>query len=219
MSAMLFVLAGAAVVPAMPVEANKWFTSQDNPKTAMMVAERGHIAYAIDVAPDGTAIRCTTLGTADLDRKVCELVMKNARFLPARDDQGQPAFGLYDGVASFLMPGKNSRRPDRAKLVVTVDHLPDGVVLTPSPNPANPGPANQTYARVAFLVDGAGAISRCASMAGERRRAMQTIEALGPLACENVVRDYHPAAARNAAGEAVASVQNVMVRFEIRGAN
>lgn len=74
-------LAGAAVAPATPVEAGKWFTSKDHPKTAMQVADRGRLAYAIDVAPDGTALRCDTPERGDLDRKVCEIVMKNARFL------------------------------------------------------------------------------------------------------------------------------------------
>lgn len=204
MSALSFVLlAGAAVTAATPVEANKWFTSQENPKTALQVAERGGIAYAIDVAPDGTAIRCTPQGSTDLDRKVCELVMKNARFLPAKDDQGRAAYGLYDGMASFLMPGKNNRRPDRAKLAVTVDALPEGAT-----SPA--------YAKVAFLVDGAGAISQCASAPAERRRFMQTFEALGPAACERLARDYRPTVARDPSGEGVVSVQSVMVRFEMK---
>lgn len=202
MTALLSIFAAAAVVPATPVEANKWFTSQENPKTAMQVAERGHIAYSIDVAPDGTALRCTTPGNTDLDQKVCELVMKRAKFLPARDGQGQPAFAVHDGFASFLMPGK-SKRPDRSKLTVTVDSLPAGVT-----SPA--------YAKVAFLVDSAGAISQCASTAGERRRFMQTVEALGPAACDKLAKDYRPTPARNGAGEAVASVQSVLVRFDLR---
>lgn len=204
MSTLSFLLlAGAAVTAATPIEANKWFTSQENPKTALQVAERGHVAYAIDVAPDGTAIRCTPQGSTDLERKVCELVMKKARFSAAKDDQGRAAYGLYDGVASFLMPGKNSRWPDRAKLAVTVDALPEGA-------------ASPAYARVAFLVDGAGAISQCASMPGERRRFMQTTEALGPAACEHLAKDYRATPARNQAGAAVASVQSLMVRFETR---
>lgn len=195
------VLAGAAVVPAAPVEPGKWFTSKEHPKTALQVTERGHIAYAIDVAPDGTALRCTARDDTDLDRKVCELVMKRARFLPAKDGEGRAVFAVHEGVASFLMPGKTARRPDPARLSVAIDRLPDGV-------------ASPAYARVAFLVDGGGAISHCASIAGERRRSLQTVEALGPAACEAVARDYRPPLARDGAGAAVASVQSVMVRFE-----
>jgi hypothetical protein len=205
MTALFFVLAAAAAVPAAPIEANTWFTSKDNPKTAMQVAQRGHVGYAIDVSPEGIALRCAPSETTDLDRKVCDLVMKSARFVPAKDDQGRPAFGLYEGVASFLMPGKNGRRPDRSKLVVPIAHLPDGVM-----SPA--------YARVAFVVDAGGAVSQCATLAGERRRFMQTVEALGPLACENLAKDYRPVIARNAAGEAVASVQSITVRFEAAAA-
>ena len=64
------VLAGAAVVPAVPVDPGKWFTSQEHPKTALQVTERGHIGYAIDVAPDGTALRCTPRDDTDLDRRL-----------------------------------------------------------------------------------------------------------------------------------------------------
>lgn len=195
------VLAGAAVTAAAPIAPNEWFTSKEHPKTALLVGERGPIAYSIDVAPDGTALRCGTAGKTDLDLKVCELVMKRAKFSPATDAQGKPAFGLHEGVASFLMPGRNSRRPDRAKLAVTVEQLPAGVT-----SPA--------YARVAFMVDSGGAISDCASTAGERRRFLQIVEALGPAACDKLVKDYRPVPARDAAGNAVASVQSVMVRFE-----
>lgn len=204
MSAMMsIILAGTAVAPAMPIEPAGWFSSKEHPKTALRVAERGHMAYTIDVAPDGSAIRCETQETTDLDRKVCELLMKRARFLPAKDDQGRPAFGVYEGVASFLLPGKNSRRPDRSKLAVVIDQLPAGV-------------ASPAYARVAFLVDSAGAISQCASTPGERRRFLQTVEALGPAACDKLATDYRPEPARDVAGEPVASVQSVMVRFELR---
>jgi hypothetical protein len=200
------VLAGAAVVPAMPLEANTWFTSKDHPKTALAVAQRGNIPYAIDVAPDGTALRCTTPGDADLDRKVCELLMKSARFTPASDDQGRSAFAVHEGAASFLLPGKAGGRPDRAKLAVTVDSLPAGAV-----SPA--------YARVAFSVDSAGMIGNCVPLAGGERRRQQTVPALGPAACARVASDYRPPIARDAAGHAVASVQTVTIRFETRPAS
>lgn len=207
MAALLsIVVAVTAVVAAAPIEPNTWFSSQDHPKTALAVAERGHVAYTIDVAPDGKAIRCQPAGATDLDNKVCELVMKRARFQPARDDRGRPVFGLHAGVASFLMPGNALRRPDRAKLTVSVDRLPDGVT-----SPA--------YARVAYLVDNVGAISQCGSTAGGGGRRFQIIEALGPAACENLARDYRAIVARDAAGQPVASVQTVMVRFEVRPAS
>lgn len=203
MAALLSILLVAAVVPATPVEPNTWFSSKDHPKTALKVTQRGQVVYAIDVAPDGTAIRCETPEQGGLDREVCEIIMKSARFTPAKDSQGQAMFARHDGMASFLMPGKT--RPERARLIVGIDSLPAGVT-------------SPTYARVAFIVDPAGKIGQCASMAGERRRFMQTVEALGPTACEHVAKDYRPSPARNAAGEPVSSVQNVMVKFETRQA-
>ena len=194
-------LAAAAVLPASPIEQQKWFTSQEHPKTALAVAERGFVAYTIDVAPDGSALRCEPQDKGDLDRKVCELVMKRARFRPAADDQGRPVFGVHEAVASFLLPGKGRARPDRSKLAVMVDRLPDGVA----------GPA---FARVAFLVDAAGVISQCTNAAGEQRRFQQSVPALAPAACDAVVKDYRPAPVRDAAGIPVASVQSAMVRFE-----
>ena len=47
---------------------------------------------------------------------------------------------------------------------------------------------------------------------------MQTVEALVPAACAAALKDYRPAPARDAAGQAVASVQNVTVRFEVKPA-
>lgn len=196
------ILMGAAVAPATPVEPRTWFTSQENPKTALQVAERGAIPYTIDVAPDGKALRCATPGQTGLDQRVCELVMKRARFLPATDDRGQPAFAVYEGVASFLLPGKHER-PDPAKLNFAVDGLPGGI-------------ASPAYAKVALLVDGAGAIRHCAATAGEQRRRIQVVEALGPTACAHLAKDYRPPLARDGAGAAVPSVQTVLVRLETR---
>lgn len=197
------VLAGAAVTPAVPVNPGEWFNSKDHPKTALRVAERGHLAYSIDVAPDGSAIRCITPSQSDLDSSVCELLMKSARFTPAADDQGKPAFAVHTGISSFLMPGKNVR-PDRAGHVVTIDQLPEGVTGTAA------------YARVAFLVGSAGGINHCVPIAGERRRSMQAVDALGPAACADLAQNYRPAVAHNGAGEAVPSVQSMFVRFELR---
>jgi hypothetical protein len=194
------VLAATAVAPVTPVAANTWIVSKDHPKTTLLVSERGGVAYTIDVSPDGGLLRCEPLEKTGLDRKICEILMKNARFLPARDDQGNPIFGVYDGFANFALPGKD-RRQDRSKLTVAVSQLPEGI-------------ASPAFAKVAFLVDGAGRISHCTSTVGERRRFMQTVEALGPAACNKVVNDYRPVPARNGAGEAVLSVQTVMVRFE-----
>ena len=200
------IVAGAAALAAQPIEPSTWFNSKDHPKTALAVAERGHIAYTIDVAPDGAAIRCETVGTTELDRKVCEVVMKRARFQSARDEEGRPAFGLHEGVANFLLPGKSHGRPDRAKLTIPVGELPAGIT-------------GAAYGRVVFMVSHSGVIGHCASTAGERRRSFQVVEALGPAACEAIARTYRPTVARNAAGEPVESVQSVMVRFEPRPAS
>ncbi len=202
MAGPLFIaLMGASVAPAVPISPNEWFNSKDSPKTALRVAESGPITYTIDVAPDGSPVRCYTVSMADLDQKVCEIVMKRARFQPARDEQGRPAFGVHERVASFLMPGRGRQRPDPAKLVVSGADLPAGV-STPA------------HASVAFVVDRESAIGNCGPAPAERRRFIQVVDALSPLACERLARDYRPAPARNAAGEAVTSVQSAMVRFE-----
>lgn len=74
-------LAGAAITPAAPVEPNGWFNGKDQPKTALMVAERGPIAYRIDVSPEGKALRCETQGKTDVNVKPGPL---NPACLPAR---------------------------------------------------------------------------------------------------------------------------------------
>lgn len=174
--------------------------------TAKQEQSRQSVLILIDARLSSRSSRYSeTPEKTDLDRKVCDVVMKRARFQPAKDDEGHPAFGLHEGVANFLLPGKNTGRPERAKLTVSTNELPGGVT-----SPA--------YGRVAISVSSSGAISHCATTAGERRRSFQVVEALGPAACENIARDYRPVVARNAAGDPVASVQSVMVRFELRAA-
>ncbi|MCE7796160.1 hypothetical protein LWE61_06235 [Sphingobium sufflavum] len=194
------ILATAAVTAPAPVGANKWILAPEHQELTLEVSQRGGVGYTIAVGPDGALLRCETEKTNRIDRDVCRILMRNARFLPAKDDQGNPILGVHDGFANFAFPGKSQWR-DRSKLAVTVDRLPDGV-------------NSPAFVKVAFLVDGTGAISDCTAAAAERRRSAQNVGTLVPAACEKAVKDYRPAPAHNAAGEAARSVQTVLIRFE-----
>lgn len=58
----------------------------------------GWVGFEVTVDPTGLLLDCIvplSSGNAELDRRVCTLVMERLRVLPARDRAGQPVAGKY----------------------------------------------------------------------------------------------------------------------------
>jgi TonB family protein len=69
----------------------------DYPAEAFRNRKQGSVAVALDVAADGKVTGCSVTqssGSPGLDAAACPILMKRARFTPARNAAGAPAPGL-----------------------------------------------------------------------------------------------------------------------------
>jgi len=93
-------------------------TADDYPAAALRAEMQGSVDVVLDISADGRAVGCTVTassGSSLLDSTTCSLLVRRARFEPARDDRGNAI-------------------PDRVRT---------GVIwaLPPEPEPAPPGEA------------------------------------------------------------------------------
>lgn len=137
MSALDLLLAAAAVqavpggpTPPVPIEPRSWVTAQDYPAKALRGDRKGRVVYELAVDPAGKATGCRILGSSGskaLDGATCPLLLKRARFEPARDPAGRPVAALYRARLTWLLP----RRPaaETTLSVLRTDLSPDGLLL------------------------------------------------------------------------------------------
>ena len=80
-----------------------WVTNEDYPASALRSEEQGRTAFRLAVAADGRPSACTVTassGSRALDDAACRLLMRRARFVAARDADGNAVTGSY--ANSFL---------------------------------------------------------------------------------------------------------------------
>lgn len=79
------------VVPAQPIDASGWITSDDYPIAAMSSGEEGTVAGVWRITAEGRVEQCRVIhnsGAEILARNVCRLIERRARYEPARDAAG-----------------------------------------------------------------------------------------------------------------------------------
>lgn len=71
----------------------RWITTDDYPTSALRREQEGRVAISFTVAPSGRVSEChvtASSGVPVLDRASCDLLVRRARYRPARDAQGCP---------------------------------------------------------------------------------------------------------------------------------
>ena len=84
-----------------------WVMTEDWPSAALREGREGIAAYALDVGIDGLPIACsitTSSGHEDLDERTCTLLMRRARFEPAKDVKGNPMRSVFTGRMRWGIP-------------------------------------------------------------------------------------------------------------------
>jgi TonB family protein len=78
---------------AEPIAPEKWVTSGDYPESAIAFTHSGLVVVQFTITKEGRAQDCKIKksgGHERIDEVSCKLVVRRARFVPAKDSQSQP---------------------------------------------------------------------------------------------------------------------------------
>jgi len=84
-----------------------WIGDDDYPPEALKDNIEGNVSFVLTVGPDGLPSECKVTGTSGsalLDDTACSLLIKRARFEPARDAQDQPVSATYTNRVRWVLP-------------------------------------------------------------------------------------------------------------------
>jgi protein TonB len=84
-----------------------WLTTDDYPSSAMREGVQGVTGYRLEVGVDGKPTNCNVTassGSSILDETTCRLLMRRARFTPAKDTGGNPIVSNYSGRTRWQIP-------------------------------------------------------------------------------------------------------------------
>lgn len=84
-----------------------WVTTDDYPSSALRAEAQGTTAFRLDVGTDGRVTNCTVTsssGHSALDDQTCKLLMRRARFNPAKDSNGNATTGVYSSRMKWEIP-------------------------------------------------------------------------------------------------------------------
>ncbi|KUR75232.1 hypothetical protein AQZ49_15495 [Novosphingobium sp. FSW06-99] len=134
MLAVLFLVAAAdtpgivqtdIIQPPKLRNAAKVLSYEDYPDAALREGAAGVVSVALRVSSEGNATSCAiteTSGYEVLDKTTCQLMLRRARFDPARDAHGAPVSGDFHAATSW---GVGATFPTtNVKLDLNVNQLP-----------------------------------------------------------------------------------------------
>lgn len=87
--------------------AGLWVNANDYPSQALREEHEGKTGFRVIVDETGTPTDCTILassGSTVLDTQACTLIMRRARFNPAKDAEGRPTVGHFDSTVNWQIP-------------------------------------------------------------------------------------------------------------------
>lgn len=181
-----------------PIRPGKWIGPYDYPPQALRQNEQGYTGFRLTITPLGEPERCDvwySSGFKDLDDETCRLLMKRARFHPARDEDGNPISSVFKSYNAWLIPeAGNMRPPSMIDLDLTVNRLPKGL-------------SDPVEVKVNLLTDEKGHLEKCEA---EDSKAAQS---LGKLACEHALANWIATPALSKDGARIRSVQTARISF------
>jgi TonB family protein len=121
--------------PAPPMPASDpgtWVRTEDYPPWAAARGVTGSVAVVVDVDTSGRVTGCEVRESSevpDFDRIACEKITERARFLPARDEQGNPVAARWQNRVVWALPQRGPELvPEPAELAVSMVVEADGSV-------------------------------------------------------------------------------------------
>jgi TonB family protein len=94
--------------PAVPCLPRQWANGDDYPADALAAGQQGRVGFTLDIDVKGQVTGChvdASSGGKLLDAGTCRIIRARARFLPARDADGQPVPGEYADSIRWRITG------------------------------------------------------------------------------------------------------------------
>ena len=137
---------GFRPLPSAPVRArmnlNSYFSVDDYPAEALRFHQEGTVGVGLVIGPDGRISDCTiadSSGSPSLDNATCRILRSRARYIPARDFDGEPTRGRDMGRVSWRLPRPGEdlvpRAPPPVRPPGTPGAYPYPVLVAPPPLP------------------------------------------------------------------------------------
>ncbi|MDB5737300.1 MAG: energy transducer TonB [Sphingomonas bacterium] len=85
----------------------EWVTTDDYPSSALRSGQEGRSVLRLDIGANGQPTACSVVqssGSDDLDRTACRVLMRKARFTPAKDAQGEATTATYTSSVLWRIP-------------------------------------------------------------------------------------------------------------------
>jgi hypothetical protein len=204
---MFWIALAAQLSAPLPSNLSDWMTPEDVPVQLLKSEQQSLVGVHVIVEPSGAKRECQigrSSGNQKLDSYTCYLIMKRARFTPARDIGGLPSIGVYSSIIGWWVGDGFPPKPSAGDVEITVSELPKG-----SKSPA--------LVRLMFAVDANGRPSACASEATHGLKLWNDDNPLlVQIACDQLLKTYTARPASNSAGVPIPSVQDATVAFTIQ---
>jgi hypothetical protein len=196
---MLWIALAAQLIAPVSIDLQKSLGPNDCPP--WLSPGLWEVGIRVVVDKDGRPDNCETDfsdGNQQLGEYTCRLVIKRAKFEPARSQDGSTSYGVYRNSVFWTKTRLYQRPRPLADLKVTVDHMPNGL-------------------RRPYIIDAAVAVEADGKVSGcnPDPREPTVAQSLFPLVCEQLIHNYEakPAALK---GNPVRSIQVAHVRFDTK---
>jgi hypothetical protein len=184
------------------------FSADDMPAYVQSAGVTRFVSTRTTVRPDGALQDCAAergSGDAKLDLYTCAIILKRAKFEPAKWVDGSPAYAIVRAPVTWAVDGEPSESE------VEKAYPPD-MALTVNQLPAAAG--KRVELSLMLAVNESGQIVGCDQrLPASRDVHVKTFPKLLPIACQQMTSKFTALPAKDRSGKAVRSVQTASVVF------
>jgi TonB family protein len=185
------------------------FSADDYPAYLQQAGQSGIVYTRTTVRPDASIQSCTverTSGDPKLDAYTCAIIVKRAKFVPAKWTDGSPVYGVIRVPVSWVISNGFPSQEDLLRattpdLELSVNHLPKGA---------------HSIAAVSLEIaaDENGRPVTCVEWAPPKNARGPRFPELVPIACQEVMTGLTVSPPLDASANPVRSIQSVSVHFK-----
>lgn len=179
-----------------PIGQQRWMTNADYPESPRQRGEQGALRFRLTIDESGKPNKCEiskSSGSIAIDNLTCALMMRRAKFKPARDAKGAVIPSIYSQTTTFQIMGE-------APAVETLADM--GFIVRTLPRKAK-----RALLTLRVIVREDGKLDTCEI---ETSSGLPTVDA---IACETVDARGSLYVAHLADGKAVRTMQGITVAF------